>query len=156
MRLVAVFLSVANLACLTSEPSTSPMDIRAGDTGTLSGQVRVSTAAVMVRVPMGGWSWATPVPGATVELGRWRGNAVDFHDVVTRRSADDPRFHVLVGAVVDDTGAFRLDGLPKQTIFALRARPPAGATYTVTYVDSLFTVGNMPYARILFQANPSP
>jgi hypothetical protein len=149
MRLVAVFLSVAILACLTSEPSTSPMDIRAapGDTGTMSGQVGLA-------VGPGPFSRG-PVPGAIVELGRWRGNAVDLHDVVTRLSPDQSRFHVILRTVSDDSGSFRFTGLPLHTVFALRARPPAGTPYAVTYLDSLFTVAYLRRARILFRANPS-
>lgn len=126
------------------------MDIRAapGDTGTISGQVRLALGQGPAPATRG------PVPGATVELGRWRGNAVDLHDAVTRHTADDPRFHVVLSTVADGSGSFRLTGIPMHTIFALRARPPAGTPYAVTYFDSLFTVNNLRWARILFVAKP--
>ena len=60
---------------------------------------------------------------------------------------DDPRFRVVARAIADDTGGYRLGGVPRAETFALRARPPAGTPYRVTYLASLFGLRNVTEAR---------
>jgi protocatechuate 3,4-dioxygenase beta subunit len=132
----AHLIALATVACVSTEPSTSPLDLRAapGDTATVFGQVRV---------PSTGDSASLPLPGAIVELGRWQGGPYDFRDSLRGRvaaTADDPRFRIVARAMTDHTGSFAIGGVPVRETFALRARPPAGAAYEVTYFASLFGV----------------
>ncbi len=126
---------IAVVACVTEEPSTSPLDVRTapGEEGRVSGQVRGSA----------GDSGLRPLPGAIVELGRWRGGPDDFRRLGTRVGAtqDDARFRVIARVVVDDSGAYHFREVPRAQIFGLRARPPTGPPYRVTYLDSLFSLG---------------
>jgi hypothetical protein len=134
-RLGILLFALIVLACITEEPSTSPLDIRTdpSDEGRVSGQVRApAPGAEPVRVP-----------GAVVELGRWQGGPNDFRDSLGQRGAtpDDPRFRVIARAAVDDTGAYNLREVPRWQTLGLRVRPPAGTPYRVTYLDSLFSLG---------------
>lgn len=136
--LETVLLGLAAFACVSTEPSTGPLDVRSapGDTGVVLGQVRA---------PSTGDSTSLPLPGALVELGRWQGGPYDYRDSLHQRPAalpDDPRFRVVWRATTDHTGSFRISGVPLRETLALRARPPAGTPYQITYLASLFGIGN--------------
>jgi hypothetical protein len=127
---------LATLACVSEEPSTSPLDLRthSDDEARVSGQVRASAGDARL----------LPVPKAVVELGRWRGGPHDLSGLLGEGVAatpDDPRFRVIARALVDDSGAYHFREVPRGQIFGLRARPPAGTPYQVTYLDSLFSLG---------------
>lgn len=135
---------LAASACSVTEPSTNPLDIRSapGDTATIYGQVFAPAAP--------GASLSRPVPHAVIELGRWQGGPYEFRDSLRGRvaaTADDPRFRVVARAIADDTGGYRLGRVPRAETFALRALPPAGTPYRVTYVGSLFGLRNVTDAR---------
>jgi hypothetical protein len=139
---------LATAGCGITEPSANPLDVRAG-TATIYGQVFAPLAP--------GANQPRPVPGAVIELARWQGGPYDFRDSLRGRVAaapDDPRFRVVAHALADDTGRYRLPGVPRAEIFALRARPPAGTPYRVTYLGSLFGLRNVTEARfsILLEA----
>jgi protocatechuate 3,4-dioxygenase beta subunit len=81
-----------------------------------------------------------------VELGTWRGTPYEFRDSLVRAVGarpDDPRFHVVARTQTDATGRFRFGGVPKPQIFAMRARPPDGLRYRVTYFGSLFGLAHV-------------
>jgi hypothetical protein len=124
------------VACVTEEPSTSPLDLRtAPDTGSVR---------VYVLAPEAQDSAAVSLPGAIVELGRWQGGPYEFRDLLAQRAPDtvgDPRFRVVARKTANHTGSFLFSGVPLGETFALRARPPAGSTYQVTYLPTLFTLG---------------
>jgi hypothetical protein len=135
-RVAMALASVLVLACTAEEPSTSPLDIRtdSDDEGRVSGQVRAPA----------GDSEPVPVPGAVIELGRWQGGPDDFRDSQGKQSGtapDDPRFRVIARAVVDDSGAYNLREVPRWQTLGLRVRPVPGTPYRVTYLDSLFSLG---------------
>lgn len=128
---------VTVVACATEEPSTSPLDLRtnSSEEGRVSGQVRAS---------IGGESATRPVPKAVVELGSWRGGPYEFldsHGEDLAGTQDDARFLVVARVVVDDSGAYHFREVPRGQIFGLRAQPPAGTPYRLTYLDSLFSLG---------------
>jgi hypothetical protein len=132
-----MFALVTMVACVTEEPSTSPLDLRTNshEEGRVSGQVRAS---------IGGESATHPVPKAVVELGSWRGGPDDLrnlHGEGIAGTQDDPRFRVIARVVVDDSGAYHFREVPRGQIFGLRARPPVGTPYRLTYLDSLFSLG---------------
>jgi hypothetical protein len=136
-RAGVLLLALAAVACTSEEPSTSPLDIRTapGDTGSVRGQVRVAVS---------GDSATVPLPGAIIELGHWQGGPHAFRDSVSRTvtaTPDDPRFRALARKTADHTGSFLFSGVPLEETFALRARPPAGTPYQVTYLPSLFRLG---------------
>lgn len=138
-------------ACGSTEPSTNPLDVRSvpGDTAVIYGQVFAP--------PPAGALPRTPVPGAVVELGRWEGGPYDFRDSLRGdvvATADDPRFHVVARALANDTGGYMIGGVPRTQTFALRARPPAGAPYRVTYLRSLFGLRNVTQIRFPLVLEP--
>jgi hypothetical protein len=137
---LALLALLAAAACSVTEPSANPLDVRAG-TASIYGQV-------FALAP--GASLPQPVPRAVLELGRWQGGPYDFRDSLrggVAATPDDPRFRVVASVVTDDTGGYRLRGVPRAEIFALRARPPAGAPYRVTYMGSLFGLQHVTEAR---------
>jgi protocatechuate 3,4-dioxygenase beta subunit len=86
------------------------------------------------------------VPQVLVELGTWRGTPYEFRDSLVRgvgARADDPRFRVVARTHTDATGRFRFGGVPKPQIFAMRAQPPRGLGYRVTYFESLFGLAHV-------------
>lgn len=125
-----------------TEPSMTPLDVRTapGDTAVLYGWVYHPA------LPTTPWAQRRPVPAAVVELGTWRGTPYEFRDSLARAVGarpDDSRFHVVARTQTDATGRFRFGGVPKPQTFAMRARPPAGLPYRVTYFESLFGLAHV-------------
>jgi hypothetical protein len=141
--IIASIALVGGAACRAeTEPSTTPLDVRTapGDTAVLYGWVYHPAP------PSTPWKERRPVPAAVVELGTWRGTPYEFRDSLVRAVGarpDDPRFHVIARARTDAAGRFRFGGVPKPQIFAMRARPPAGLPYRVTYFESLFGLAHV-------------
>ena len=138
---VASVLSLLAVGCGTgTEVPTSPLDspAAASDTGTVYGQVIAPAGQVATGRPQG---LGAPVANATVELGIWRGSAGEFRDSAARAlrvRPDDPRLKVVARVVTNHLGEYRFPGLLKKQVFAMRACPPAGSPYEVTYFESLF------------------
>jgi len=135
-------------ACGATEPATSPLDLRGtpGDTATIYGQI-------FAMAPPGAVP-TEPVPRAVIELGRWQGGPYDFRDSLrggVAATPDDPRFRVVARVMADDTGGYRLGGVPRAEIFALRVRPPSHTPYRVTYLGSLFGLRNVTEVRFSVQ-----
>jgi len=134
---------VGGVACgAGTEPSTTPLDVRAapGDTAVLYGWVYHPAP------PSTPWTQRRPVRAAVVELGTWRGTPYEFRDSLVRAVGarpDDRRFAVVARTQTDAGGRFRFGGIPKPQIFAMRARPPAGLPYRVTYFESLFGLAHV-------------
>jgi hypothetical protein len=128
---IASIAVVGGAACRAeTEPSTTPLDVRTapGDTAVLYG-----------------WVYH-PAPAAVVELGTWRATPYEFRDSLVRAVGarpDDPRFHVIARARTDASGRFRFGGVPRPQILAMRAQPPAGLPYRVTYFESLFGLAHV-------------
>jgi hypothetical protein len=131
------------LACRAgTEPSTTPLDVRAapGDTAVLFGYVYEPAP------PTTAWKDRRSVPDVVVELATWRGTPYEFRDSLTHAvgaAPDDPRVHVVARSRTDARGRFRFGGVPKAGSFVMRARPPAGRAYRVTYFPSLFGLAHV-------------
>lgn len=143
---LAASLLLALAACSSTEPVTAPTDFRllAAGTGVVYGQL-------LAAPPGGGMPSATSVPGLVVELGIWQGTPYTFRDSLTHDVAarpDDPRFKLLSQTTPDAQGGYRFAEVPKQVGLALRARPPAGTPYRVTYFPTLFGIGSTDSIRI--------
>jgi hypothetical protein len=123
-----------------SDVPTSPTEVRytGSDTGTVHGTV---LAPGRHHDQPTWYEFGPPVAGATVELGIWRGSALEFRDsavaAVTLRM-DDPRFRVVERSLTNAMGEYRFGGVPKTQVFAMRVRPPPGSPYNATYFESLF------------------
>jgi hypothetical protein len=141
--LVAVAALAGGTACRAgTEPSNTPLDLRAapGDTAVLYGWVYHPAP------PGTPWAQRRTVAAALVELGTWRGTAYEFRDSLARAVGarpDDSRFHVVARTRTDSAGRFRFGGVPKPKIFAMRASPPPGLPYRVTYFESLFGLAHV-------------
>jgi len=144
-RLFGVLLVAA---CGMTEPATDPADLRAtpSDTATVYGQI-------FAMAPPGAVP-TEPVPRPVIELGRWQGGPYAFRDSLRGAVAatpDDDRFRVAARVMAADTGGYRLGGVPRAEIFALRVRPPSHTPYRVTYLGSLFSLRNVTEVRFSVQ-----
>ena len=134
---------VGVLNCRTdTEPSLTPLDVRMapGDTAVLYGWIYHPVP------PATAWKDRRPVSGVLVELGTWRGTPYEFRDSLARAvgaQPEDRRFHVVARTRTDSGGRFRFGGVPRPKTFAMRATPPAGFHYRVTYFPSLFGLAHV-------------
>lgn len=135
-----------------TEPATTPLDLRTGpgDTAVIFGWIYEPAPPTML------WKDRIPIPGVTVELATWRGTALEFRDSVKRNVAampDDPRVHVVARTHTDASGRFRFGGVPKHQDFIMRALPPPGRPYRLTYYPSLFGLAHVDSANfpIMFE-----
>jgi hypothetical protein len=150
------WLGVVLIACgLETAPSTDPLATRTGlgNTATIYGEVYEPAA------PSTPWAERVPVAGAVIELGHWSASIAEFRDTLARAvaaSPDDPRFEIVSRTITDRNGRYRLAAVPKESILALRARPPSGRPYRVTYLASLFSLQRVDSTRFALTFEPRP
>jgi len=83
------------------------------------------------------------VPGARVDVGLWDGSPAFYRDTVTHQppaSANDPRFQLLASTTTDADGRFRFDNMPRRVAYAMRVIPPKGASWDVSYGETMYGV----------------